>query len=77
MLVRLIGRENAPPGKARLAHSHSSRGRAYGTRKKFGARIAIVQITALGAGLVALVIVGVVAIIGFGAWLGRRLEPLP
>jgi uncharacterized membrane protein YadS len=39
-----------------------------------GARITIVQITALGAGLVALVIVGVVATVGFGAWLGRRLE---
>jgi hypothetical protein len=77
MLVRLIGEKTPLQAKHIMAHSHSSRGRSYGTRKKFGAQVAIVQITALGAGLVALAIVGVVAIIGFGAWLGRRLEPLP
>ena len=39
-----------------------------------GARITIAQLTALGAGPVVLVVVGVAATIGFGAWLGRRLE---
>jgi uncharacterized integral membrane protein (TIGR00698 family) len=39
-----------------------------------GARITIAQLAALGVGPVVLVIVGVVATIGFGAWLGRRLE---